>query len=325
MRLDHVGRLSGHEGAKARRFSFDWIFFVSLVPSWRAGVRRDLHVMLYREYAPSPHLAPVIDRFWTLEGHACDLSADLQPVLPDGRSEVILHFGDPFERVEPDGVATRQPAIMFAGQLTARLVLRPTGRVAVLGVRFHADGAPAIIAAPQDDLAGRTIAIESVSAALARELTRVRDVVGSPSEAVSAVEDRLTRLLRPDRLDVRVRAVVNAIRQRRGRVSIDALATRAGVTRRHLERRFGQLVGVSPKRLARIARFQHALGLLERPLERDDATRRGTIAAVECGYADQAHFIRDFRDLAGCPPGEHLLRHAELTGFFVERRTPVRL
>lgn len=72
---------------------------------------------------------------------------------------------------------------------------------------------------------------------------------------------------------------------------------------------------VTPKRLALIARFQHAL----RMLERHDSPRRGADTAAACGYADQSHFIRDFRRLAGCSPGEHLLTQGELTGFFIER------
>jgi len=98
-------------------------------------------------------------------------------------------------------------------------------------------------------------------------------------------------------------------------VSIDRLARHVGLTRRHLERRFQLLVGVSPKRLARIVRFQRAL----RMLERADAGQRGTRTAMACGYADQAHFVREFRELAGCPPEAHLLRHAELDGFFAGR------
>ena len=72
-------------------------------------------------------------------------------------------------------------------------------------------------------------------------------------------------------------------------------------------------------------RFQHAL----RILAGSDRAPRGTRTAATCGYADQAHFIRDFRELAGCPPGEHLLRQFELTGFFYDSgvkwdATPVR-
>jgi hypothetical protein len=57
---------------------------------------------MYREYAAVPALAFVVDRIWTLEGHAREM-ADVQPVLPDGRPEIILHLGDPFERVHGDG------------------------------------------------------------------------------------------------------------------------------------------------------------------------------------------------------------------------------
>ena len=87
------------------------------------------------------------------------------------------------------------------------------------------------------------------------------------------------------------------------------------MTRRHLERRFLSTFGIGPKRLARIARFQRAL----RVLDQADPRRRGTITAAACGYADQSHFIREFRALAGCSPAEHLVARAELTGFFVSR------
>jgi transcriptional regulator GlxA family with amidase domain len=97
-----------------------------------------------------------------------------------------------------------------------------------------------------------------------------------------------------------------------GRLSVDALAHATGLPRRHLERCFLATVGVSPKRLARLTRFQRALRLLQHPR----SNRGGTETAAACGYADQAHFIRDFRLLAGCPPGKHLMRQGELTRFF---------
>ncbi|MBA2306101.1 MAG: helix-turn-helix transcriptional regulator [Acidobacteria bacterium] len=100
----------------------------------------------------------------------------------------------------------------------------------------------------------------------------------------------------------------------RGRVvSIDALAGQASISRRHLERRFQAAVGISPKRLARIIRFQTALHVLGEA----DPRRRGAATAAACGFADQSHFIREFRELAGCSPAEHLLRQGDMTGFFI--------
>ncbi len=267
--------------------------------------------MQYAEFPPFPSLAATIECLWTLSGSAATLGPATQPVLPDGRPELILHFGDVFERVHADGRVERQPALIFAGQLRSQLLLKPTGVIRVLGVRFHPFGAAAVIRTPLNELAGMTIGVDSLAPPLSRALAEVRTSGIDLNEAVTCVQRVLTRWIDPDHIDERVRAAVQIIGRSRGRVGIDNLAVRASMTRRHLERRFLATVGVTPKRLARIARFQHALRILENP---DEA--RGAKTALTCGYADQAHFIRDFRELAGCPPGEHMIRQGELTGVF---------
>jgi AraC-like DNA-binding protein len=209
----------------------------------------------------------------------------------------------------------RQSHVLFAGQLSRQLVLRPTGRIAVIGVRLHPDGAANLLAAPQRRFAGLTLPVEDILPALHASLSEVRSETESPERGVDLLVERLVPRLARVSPDARVRHVVDAIGSGRGQVSVDALARRAGVTRRHLERRFQDVVGISPKRLARITRFQFALSLLDRL----ESAERGIRIAAECGYADQAHFIRDFRELAGCPPGQHLLRRCELTGFFASR------
>jgi AraC-like DNA-binding protein len=271
--------------------------------------------MRYTEAAPRPPLASIVRCIWTLEGHAAELESALQPVLPDGRPELVMHFGDAFERVHPDGWAERQAPILFAGQITGQLALRPTGRIAVLGVSFHPDGAAAVLNIPQHTLVGLTIGVDALAPRLCQSLIEVRESAVSLADAACAVQERLAEHVDPARIDLRIRHAVEAIRRRRGALSMDDLAADVGLTRRHLERRFQTLVGISPKRLARIARFQHAI----RVLERLDVAQKSTHTAATCGYADQAHFVHDFRELAGCPPGAHLLRRAEISGFFTHR------
>jgi AraC-like DNA-binding protein len=268
-------------------------------------------IVEYTESAPPPALASIVRCVWRLDGHARDLDDAIQPVLPDGCPELVVHLGDAFERLHQDGTLERQPAVLVAGQLTGQLSLRATGRIAVVGVRFHPDGAAALLRVPQHELAGLTVGVDEVPGPLSRALGDVRDSTGSTSVAQSAILDRLSAHAPAAPVDARVRCAVEIIGRQRGRVPIDRLARHVGLTRRHLERRFQLLVGMSPKRLARIARFQHALRML-RSL---DAGQRGTRTAIECGYADQAHFVREFRELAGCPPEAHLVRDAELNGF----------
>jgi AraC-like DNA-binding protein len=223
-----------------------------------------------------------------------------------------VHFGDPLERLEADGRVARQPRAIYAGQLSRALSLRPAGRVATLGVRFHSDGAAALMGIPQHELTDRTPAMDVIAGGLARLLAEVLDACADPRQALGPVQSRLMPFAVRAAPDTRVRFAVDAIMRRRGHVDIDRLARAAGLSRRHLERRFLDVVGLTPKRLARTVRFQHAVGVLERAAPRGACT---TTAAL-CGYADQAHFVRDFRDFAGSTPGAHLIRCAELTGFF---------
>ena len=265
--------------------------------------------MKFRQLDPVPALHSVVECIWTLEAGPDD-ARQIEPVLPDGCPELIVHFGDPFERIGADGTSHRQAEMLFAGQLKGQIALRPTGSVATLGVRFRPGSAAAVLHMPQQPLLGTTLGVDALDANLARGLAVARDMSRSLGEAADRVQKLLCARLDADWLDPRVDAAIGIVRRRSGQVSIDAVAKHLGITRRHLERRFDTLVGISPKRLARIVRFQRALRMLRAP------AGSGVATALECGYADQPHFIRDFTELAGCPPGAHLLRHAQLSGFF---------
>ena len=81
-----------------------------------------------------------------------------------------------------------------------------------------------------------------------------------------------------------------------GRAPIGWICDRLGRSRRHLAVRFREQVGLPPKTVGRIMRFDRAVSLLAR----EDAELAGV--AFECGYYDQAHLNRDFREFAGVSP-----------------------
>jgi AraC-like DNA-binding protein len=88
----------------------------------------------------------------------------------------------------------------------------------------------------------------------------------------------------------------------RGRARIDALAAALRCSRKHLAARFRDHVGLPPKLVARTMRFRHAVDLLG---EGSELTLDEL--ALACGYYDQSHLDRDFRDFAGTTPAAYRL------------------
>lgn len=100
-----------------------------------------------------------------------------------------------------------------------------------------------------------------------------------------------------------------AIRLRRhnGQVPVQDLADGARLSLRHFQRRFRALTGLNPKHYARICRIGHAVHRKE-----VDPALPWTVLAMEAGYADQPHFIRDFKALTGCLPSDLLKGQAPM-------------
>jgi AraC-like DNA-binding protein len=87
-----------------------------------------------------------------------------------------------------------------------------------------------------------------------------------------------------------------------GRERVESLAAQLGCSRRYLHARFREQVGLPPKSVARLIRF----GAVRRRIEH--APGRWADVAHECGYADQSHLNRDFRELAGTTPSDFVTR-----------------
>jgi len=104
--------------------------------------------------------------------------------------------------------------------------------------------------------------------------------------------------------------VISHVVRASGRSDMGELAHQAGLSVRHFTRLFLQQTGVSPKRFARIVRFQAALE--NKALS---ARKSWTEIAVDLGYYDQMHMIHDFEQLAGASP-KQMLAHLETV--FVE-------
>jgi len=175
--------------------------------------------------------------------------------------------------------------------------LRATGRARVecLQIRLEPAVAATVLGASAD-LSGAMTPLGDV---WGRDAGRVEDRL----RAAASWEERFAIAARilAERLDGRPAVdpeVVQAWRrtlESRGRLRVEGLADEIGWSRKRLWSRFRSQLGISPKRAARLVRFDHAAHLLA-------AGRAAAGVAAACGYADQSHLHRETAAFAGLTP-----------------------
>jgi len=267
--------------------------------------------MRYEEFRPAQALSSFVKCFWLLE------SASAQPtlperILPDGCTEIVFHVGDPFDQYNSDGTSERQPLALMVGQMRGHLLIRPTGIVRVLGIRFWPGGAYPFVSIPQHELAGQVLPLDSIWVT-GRELhLQIADSVDL-ADSVKQVERLLLRRLSEFKhLDDGLQKTTALILQSGGCVPVEMLAGHLGISLRKLDRMFNSRVGLTPKALCRVIRFQQVFKLLERDRRKRDWAQ----IAIECGYYDQAHFIKEFAAFAGQAPTSYFAGQNAMSDYF---------
>jgi AraC-like DNA-binding protein len=271
-----------------------------------SGIRDTLRraMMRYHEIHPRAPLNSFVECFWTLEGDGPSTDAMPERILPDGCVELILNFGDRFSQYT-NTHRKLQPRHFLVGQMSGPILISPNGAVQLLGIRFHPGGTSPFFRVPMTELTDRIVELGAISSELEREL-----LLAEKTHVIESV--LLARLLR-GRYDSSSMTLAAQIVSSAGCISIDRLATKAGISSRQLERRFMRDIGVGPKLLSRILRFQQVF----RAVERVDP--EWASIAVDCGYYDQAHLIRDFNQFAGQTPAVLFSQQSALTESFTRK------
>jgi len=257
--------------------------------------------MPYVEIAAAPELRSLVACYWRIEGPARP-----HRVLPDGCIDVLIA-----------GHSARAEVV---GTMTRAIVTESSPGGAV-GIRFNPGEAARLIPEAARELTNSEATLEHV---WGRAGTPLEDALASAlapdaklERAARVIDSLLLRCLeqRAGSVDRHVRAAATMLTHG---MSVREVAQAVGLSERQLARRFEARVGISPKAFGRVMRLQHAVTALS-----EGDTLSG--AASRAGYADQAHFTRDARALAGVTPrtlrDELRSRSVDVSDSFKTRRS----
>lgn len=195
---------------------------------------------------------------------------------------------------------------VVSGQATKPTTLGAEfGELVGLGVKLRPGAFHALFGIPACELTNQVIGLDEVLGRTATELIEQLAEEGDPAGRVRCLEQALIPFAqrsqrRESMIEQRVVAVMRQLPAR----PIAKLAEELGYSSRQLQRKLNNIVGLSPQLYQRLCRFERSLDLIHAAA---GAKRiNWSSIAHACGYSDQAHFIRDFHEFAGCTPSRYL-------------------
>ncbi|MFC5948328.1 helix-turn-helix domain-containing protein [Pseudonocardia lutea] len=246
---------------------------------------------------PAPALRPLVDLYC---GYRTPASAPgVHMGVPSGHLTFLLCLDGVVDVLRtPDPARSPGSHRGMVGGLHDRPAVIGTGPAQTgLQLRLTWLGARTLLGTPASALAGDVVGLGELLGRRAEILVERLAEAPTWASRFALLDAALTRLAadarRPDPHPEVARAWAR-LTETGGTLRIEELAREIGWSRRHLALRFRDEVGLAPKTAARVIRFERACDLLRRPARPALAD-----AAAVCGYADQAHLARDFRELAG--------------------------
>ena len=233
----------------------------------------------YCEFQPHPALAPYVACYWS----TFSPTPLINRVLPDGCTDIVV--GETIEAV---------------GTMRQAILVPVASQSITVGIRFKPGGGVAFFRLPLHELTDTTLDLHTLWGYTTHDLIEQLTEATTAHQKIAYLEAFLLhRLHQLPSLDHTVQSAIAAVRKAHGDISITTLRTDLSLSERQLERTFRQHTGLTPRQFTRLTRFRQVVRLLHQP------ALPLTDVAYRAGYYDQAHFIHDFKDLAGLTPRDY--------------------
>jgi len=227
----------------------------------------------------------LVEHYWHVRWDLRGLPAQAQATLPHPNVHLVVEQGQ----------------ARIHGVHHGRFVRELAGLDQVFGIKFKAGGFYPFFRQPVSVLLNQSLDVTACFGLAGADLA-AQVVAGAGFEAMCAAAEAflLRHLPAADAQVARVSSLLARIAQETDIVSVDDVQAISGLNKRGLQRLFQKYVGVGPKWVIQRYRLHEAIAQVQA-----GKALSWTALALELGYFDQAHFVRDFRQLVGMAPGEY--------------------
>lgn len=264
--------------------------------------------MLYKRVEPTESVLSWIECFWMIEND--DPKQVIQKIIPDGFPEIIFHFGDAYE-INLNGGWERQDQNLLAGQIKNFFWLRNTGKASMLGIKLK----PAALAQgfnlKMNEFTEKVKSLEQIKNEKLNKLQRMVRDADSFEDKLDCVTYFFEGI---DFTPLPINKALEIIFRSRGMNSVSDLVSALNISERQLERIFNQYVGLSPKFYSRVIRFSSIFQLKEQ------GDQSWVDLTYESGFADQSHFIKNFKAFTGEDPSQYGFNDKNMANFFMKKK-----
>lgn len=262
----------------------------------------------YWRIDPDPRLRPQIVCYFValpaIPGFVNGSAPEAELLLPDGYSEMVFSLANRFERY---AVGETKPSeevrsSYLIGGRSHSVLTRPLGDLRLIGVKLESHVLRNIIRTPLSEFRDATLSLRDLNDT---DLLDLEDELGN-TDCIEQIAAHLNLFFLQRRAsllcgDTAVNRLIQCIRAHAGNVRIREWLRGLNVDPRHFERRFCAWTGMTPKRFARIARFNRSYAHLMQ-----GEASHGALGLHLSDYYDQSHFHRDFRYFTGMSPATKL-------------------
>jgi len=265
---------------------------------------------------PHDQLAPYVASFWVFESSVGVPITDSRMIVPDGRAKILVPYNNSLSVViDGSPTYTKEHQIFLTGiQTSSRTICSSARDTGTIGVELTPKGLYHLFKLSFHEITDCIYSFEHLFGAWGAGLQNKLGDIDKPAKKIAFLQNALTDLLQTNPKNFALLDhTIDLMTQSHGMLRIHELAAQTGFSRRYLDMLFKEYVGLSPKSLASILRFQ----FFYQSWTQDNAPTFSK-DTLYSNYYDQSHFIKEFRRLTGYTPQKYASLTTEFNRAFLQ-------